>query len=150
MTSTSRKARCFYYQVGRLGNLLATYSRDPDYAFQAIPRTIPCASPTRWELWSRGCGLMPPSVCTTRFVSADILRPPLSNKDRLRWYCRAPVHERPTVIREASFHLTDIGTQLKPFIEQWMSSEENRRCPSCGTVAEAVPLLKRSKLHAKM
>ncbi|KAH9073053.1 3-hydroxyanthranilic acid dioxygenase [Lactarius deliciosus] len=62
---------------------------------------------------------------------------PKSAIDRLRWYCRAPGHEGPTVIREASFHVTDLGTQLKPFIEQWMSSEESRRCPSCGTVAEA-------------
>ncbi|KAN0131932.1 3-hydroxyanthranilic acid dioxygenase [Lactarius tabidus] len=57
--------------------------------------------------------------------------------DRLRWYCQAPEHDRPTVIREISFHLTDIGTQVKPLIEQWMSNEEGRRCPSCGTIAEA-------------
>jgi 3-hydroxyanthranilate 3,4-dioxygenase len=58
-------------------------------------------------------------------------------KDRLRWYCRAPEHETPTVIREASFHLTDLDTELKPAIEHWMTNEESRRCPACGTVAAA-------------
>lgn len=65
------------------------------------------------------------------------IHPPSPNEDRLRWYCQAPEHDRPTVIRETSFHLTDMGTQLKPFIEEWMSNEEGRRCPSCGTIAEA-------------
>ena len=72
--------------------------------------------------------------------------PPPFRIDRLRWYCRAPEHKEPTVIREASFHLTDIGTQLKPIIEQWMSSEESRRCLSCGTIAEAQPRNSHAKL----
>ncbi|KAH9989613.1 3-hydroxyanthranilic acid dioxygenase [Russula vinacea] len=62
---------------------------------------------------------------------------PESSIDRLRWYCRAPGHETPTVIREASFHLTDLDTELKPAIEHWMTNEESRRCPACGTVAAA-------------
>jgi 3-hydroxyanthranilate 3,4-dioxygenase len=57
--------------------------------------------------------------------------------DRLRWYCRAPVHEVPTIIREESFHVTDLGTQLKPLIERWMTDEESRRCRACGTIAAA-------------
>ncbi|KAI0280188.1 3-hydroxyanthranilic acid dioxygenase [Russula aff. rugulosa BPL654] len=58
--------------------------------------------------------------------------------DRLRWYCRAPgQHEAPTVIREESFHVTDLGKDLKPLIERWITDEESRRCPACGTVAAA-------------
>jgi len=56
--------------------------------------------------------------------------------DRLRWYCRAPTHETPTVIREVGLHVTDLGTQLKPHIERWMTNEESRRCPACGMIAE--------------
>ncbi|KAH9973738.1 3-hydroxyanthranilic acid dioxygenase [Lactifluus volemus] len=63
---------------------------------------------------------------------------PEASIDRLRWYCRAPErHETPTIIREESFHVTDLGTQLKPLIDHWMSDEEGRRCPVCGIVAEA-------------
>jgi 3-hydroxyanthranilate 3,4-dioxygenase len=86
-------------------------------------------------MWSE-----PPSVrlsgrgVTTRHPI--VFDPP--KKDRLRWYCRAPgQHETPTVIREESFHVTDLGTQLKPPIERWMTDEESRRCPACGTIAEA-------------
>ncbi|KAI0916090.1 3-hydroxyanthranilate 3,4-dioxygenase 2 [Taiwanofungus camphoratus] len=58
--------------------------------------------------------------------------------DRLRWYCKAPgMHEEPTVIREEAFHCSDLGTQLKPLIQNWMNNEAIRKCPECGTVAEA-------------
>ena len=59
-------------------------------------------------------------------------------QDRLRWYCRAPgQHETPTVVREESFHVTDLGKDLKPLIERWITDEECRRCPACGTIAAA-------------
>jgi 3-hydroxyanthranilate 3,4-dioxygenase len=66
----------------------------------------------------------------------DEMRNAQRQKDRLRWYCRAPGHETPTVIREDAFHVTDLGTQLKPLIERWMTDEDGRRCPACGTIAE--------------
>jgi len=37
--------------------------------------------------------------------------------DRLRWYCPSEIHKEPFVIREESFHCTDLGTQLKPLIQ---------------------------------
>ncbi|KAG8964289.1 3-hydroxyanthranilic acid dioxygenase [Tulasnella sp. 419] len=55
--------------------------------------------------------------------------------DRLRWYCRSSAHTKPTVIREESFHCTDLGTQLKPIIKRWIETEELRKCPECGEVA---------------
>jgi len=69
-------------------------------------------------------------------VVMERVRPP-SSLDRLRWYCKAPVHDKPTLIREEVFHVTDLGTQLKPFIDQWMQHTELRKCAECGNVAEA-------------
>ena len=57
--------------------------------------------------------------------------------DRLRWYCREPAHAAPTIIREDAFHVTDLGTQLKPLIERWIADPALRRCPACGVVAPA-------------
>ncbi len=57
--------------------------------------------------------------------------------DRLRWYCKSGAHEKPTIILEESFHVSDLGTQLKPLIRNWIENEDLRRCKECGTVAEA-------------
>jgi len=62
---------------------------------------------------------------------------PESAVDRLRWYCRSAAHTEPTIIREDAFHVTDLGTQLKPLIQAWMADENLRKCKECGTVAEA-------------
>ncbi|KAA1477917.1 3-hydroxyanthranilic acid dioxygenase [Dentipellis sp. KUC8613] len=57
--------------------------------------------------------------------------------DRLRWYCRAGAHPKPTIVREEAFHVTDLGTQLKPLIRAWQEDPERRRCAACGAVADA-------------
>ena len=57
--------------------------------------------------------------------------------DRLRWYCKSDVHRKPTIIREDSFHVTDLGTQLKPLIQNWMTNPDLRKCGECGITAEA-------------
>ncbi|EPS98166.1 hypothetical protein FOMPIDRAFT_1024745 [Fomitopsis schrenkii] len=63
---------------------------------------------------------------------------PADATDRLRWYCKAPgAHATPTVIREEAFHCSDLGTQLKPLIQNWMNDAAVRKCPACGAVAEA-------------
>lgn len=62
---------------------------------------------------------------------------PDASLDRLRWYCEKGNHEKPTVIREEVFHCTDLGTQLKPLINSWMTTEDLRRCGVCGAIADA-------------
>ncbi|KAH9902163.1 3-hydroxyanthranilic acid dioxygenase [Xylariomycetidae sp. FL2044] len=55
--------------------------------------------------------------------------------DRMRWYCQECEH----VVHEAAFHCTDLGTQIKGAIEQFMAAEEHRRCKNCGELANSVP-----------
>jgi hypothetical protein len=72
---------------------------------------------------------------------ADDLKPhPVLNKiifieDRLRWYCSDKSHEKPTIIREEAFHVTDLGSQLKPLIQNWIQNEQVRKCSVCGSTA---------------
>ncbi|KAF8218241.1 3-hydroxyanthranilic acid dioxygenase [Mycena galopus ATCC 62051] len=61
---------------------------------------------------------------------------PEGSLDRLRWYCRSSAHSEPTIIYEESFHVTDLGTQLKPVIQRWQGDEKIRTCGSCGSIAE--------------
>ncbi|ORY86267.1 3-hydroxyanthranilic acid dioxygenase [Protomyces lactucae-debilis] len=59
---------------------------------------------------------------------------PSDSVDKLRWYCDK--HSRPVLIAETNLgHVTNLGTQLKPAIEQWQQTESMRKCPDCGTVA---------------
>ncbi|KAJ6617524.1 3-hydroxyanthranilic acid dioxygenase [Mycena sp. CBHHK59/15] len=60
---------------------------------------------------------------------------PDASMDRLRWYCLSSTHTEPTVIYEEAFHVTDLGTQLKPVIERWQADDKLRTCPSCGSIA---------------
>ncbi|PVF96953.1 3-hydroxyanthranilic acid dioxygenase [Serendipita vermifera] len=62
---------------------------------------------------------------------------PENSQDRLRWYCRSGAHTEPTIIREEVFHVTDLGTQLKPLINNWIANTDLRKCPHCGEVAAA-------------
>ncbi|KAI8965306.1 3-hydroxyanthranilic acid dioxygenase [Daldinia sp. FL1419] len=60
---------------------------------------------------------------------------PQDTIDRMRWYCQ----ECGEVVHEAAFHCTDLGTQIKAAIEKFMSTEETRKCPKCGEIANSVP-----------
>nr|UQI50083.1 3-hydroxyanthranilic acid dioxygenase [Clitopilus passeckerianus] len=59
-----------------------------------------------------------------------------ADSDRLRWYCQSGEHKEPTIIYEESFHVTDLGTQLKLVIQRWMLNEDLRKCKACGKVAD--------------
>ncbi|KAJ7679100.1 3-hydroxyanthranilic acid dioxygenase [Mycena polygramma] len=61
---------------------------------------------------------------------------PEKSLDHLRWYCPSTVHKEPTIIYEETFHVTDLGTQLKPVIQRWQEDEKLRTCKSCGFVAD--------------
>ncbi|KAI1333277.1 3-hydroxyanthranilic acid dioxygenase [Xylariaceae sp. FL0255] len=62
---------------------------------------------------------------------------PADTIDRMRWYCQEDGCG--AIVHEAAFHCTDLGTQIKAAIEQFMSSEENRTCAKCGALANSVP-----------
>ena len=60
---------------------------------------------------------------------------PAESLDRLRWYCQN-CHE---LVHEASFHCTDLGTQLKAAVNQFKSDKEARKCKHCGTTCDVAP-----------
>ncbi|KAI2628966.1 3-hydroxyanthranilic acid dioxygenase [Xylaria nigripes] len=64
-------------------------------------------------------------------------RRPQDSIDRMRWYCQEG--DCGDVVHEAAFHCTDLGTQIKAAIEEFMKSEDNRTCGKCGTLANSTP-----------
>ncbi|TVY32904.1 3-hydroxyanthranilate 3,4-dioxygenase [Lachnellula subtilissima] len=60
---------------------------------------------------------------------------PEGSLDRLRWYCASCK----SVVDEAAFHCTDLGTQIKEAVNAFKGSEERRKCPKCGVLAESAP-----------
>ena len=50
--------------------------------------------------------------------------------DQLRWYCP----QCGALLHDASFHLVDLGVQLKPLLETFYASKELRTCKACGHV----------------
>ncbi|TFK66487.1 3-hydroxyanthranilic acid dioxygenase [Pluteus cervinus] len=77
----------------------------------------------------------PVRFANTVGIVVERVRPAAAN-DRLRWYCPSSVHSEPTIITESTFHVTDLGTQLKPIIEEWINNPDVRKCGSCGEVAD--------------
>lgn len=60
---------------------------------------------------------------------------PAKSQDRLRWYCQ----NCGEVVHEASFHCTDLGTQIKEAVNNFTSNREKRTCKHCGELADIVP-----------
>ncbi|KAH8657624.1 3-hydroxyanthranilate 3,4-dioxygenase-like protein [Tricladium varicosporioides] len=60
---------------------------------------------------------------------------PEGSIDRLRWYCT----NCQGIVDEASFHCTDLGSQIKEAVNEFKGSEERRKCRKCGTMAESAP-----------
>ncbi|MBP7148545.1 MAG: 3-hydroxyanthranilate 3,4-dioxygenase [Acidobacteria bacterium] len=52
--------------------------------------------------------------------------------DHLRWYCGSCGE----VLHDAAFHCEDLGTQLKPIIEEFYADESLRKCRRCGQVMQ--------------
>lgn len=63
---------------------------------------------------------------------------PAESIDRMRWYCQGE-GGCGEVVHEASFHCTDLGTQIKTAVEQFKGDEAARRCGKCGLVADSSP-----------
>lgn len=62
-------------------------------------------------------------------------RRPEGSMDRMRWYC----DKCGETVHEASFHCTDLGTQIKAAVEAFQASVEARTCRNCDALAEAAP-----------
>ena len=60
---------------------------------------------------------------------------PAGSVDTLRWYCQ----NCGEIAHEASFHCTDLGTQIKEAVEAFKSDDAKRTCKSCGVVVDVVP-----------
>ncbi|KAL9113452.1 MAG: hypothetical protein Q9227_002493 [Pyrenula ochraceoflavens] len=60
---------------------------------------------------------------------------PTDSLDTLRWYCK----NCNEIVHEASFHLKDLGTQIKEGVQAFERDENARTCKKCGTVAAARP-----------
>ena len=66
-------------------------------------------------------------------TATELSRAELCCTDALRWYCpKLESHpDGPHIVKESRFHCTDLGTQLKPVIDEWHRDEAGRKC-SCG------------------
>jgi 3-hydroxyanthranilate 3,4-dioxygenase len=56
----------------------------------------------------------------------------LAEKESLRWYCE----KCGSVLHDVTTVITDLGTQLKPIIENFFASEALRTCRKCGAVMQ--------------
>ena len=56
---------------------------------------------------------------------------PRDELDGFRWYCQ----RCGLVLHEASLHVSDLGTQLKPVLEAFDDDASLRTCRSCGAVS---------------
>ncbi|KAF2468214.1 3-hydroxyanthranilate 3,4-dioxygenase [Lindgomyces ingoldianus] len=60
---------------------------------------------------------------------------PEGSVDKLRWYCQ----ECNELVHEASFHCTDLGTQIKDAVDTFKADKEARTCKSCGALCDTAP-----------
>jgi len=56
---------------------------------------------------------------------------PAGEMDRFRWYCAACG----AVLHEAALHVSDLGKELKPVLEEFQGSTALRTCRKCGTLS---------------
>ncbi|MCJ1380361.1 3-hydroxyanthranilic acid dioxygenase [Xylographa soralifera] len=60
---------------------------------------------------------------------------PEDSMDKLRWYCQ----NCGKIVHEASFHCTDLGSQIKDAVNAFRDDHERRKCKNCGELADMVP-----------
>ncbi|KAJ4345535.1 3-hydroxyanthranilic acid dioxygenase [Didymosphaeria variabile] len=82
--------------------------------------------------------LLPPNTPHNPVRFADTVGIVLEQKrpngsiDRLRWYCQDCGDQ----VHEASFHCTDLGTQIKAAVEAFKADTEARTCKNCGALCD--------------
>lgn len=85
--------------------------------------------------------LLPPNIPHNPVRFADTIgivieQPrPAESKDRLRWYCQ----NDGTLVYEAAFHCTDLGTQIMEAVNDFKSDDLKRLCSKCGELAHTTP-----------
>ena len=60
---------------------------------------------------------------------------PDGSLDSLRWYCQ----NCGSKVHEASFHCTDLGSQIKEAVNSFKADEKARTCKSCGEICDTAP-----------
>lgn len=60
---------------------------------------------------------------------------PEDSVDRMRWYCR----KCSNIVHEASFHCSDLGSQIKEAVVAFEGNMEARTCNQCGEVNDSKP-----------
>ena len=107
------------------------------------PSTSPTSAPAYRDIPIREgeMFLLPPNTPHNPIRFADTVgivleQPrPEGSLDTLRWYCQ----ECGKVVHEASFHCTDLGTQIKEAVDGFKGDERLRTCKACGTLTDVVP-----------
>lgn len=60
---------------------------------------------------------------------------PKESSDTLRWYCDGCKE----IVNEATFHCTNLGTQVKAAVLAFDADERRRTCGNCGKLASSKP-----------
>jgi 3-hydroxyanthranilate 3,4-dioxygenase len=60
---------------------------------------------------------------------------PEDSVDTLRWYCQNCGDK----VHEASFYMTDLGTQIKEAVNEFKENEAARTCKKCGELCDVAP-----------
>jgi 3-hydroxyanthranilate 3,4-dioxygenase len=60
---------------------------------------------------------------------------PADSIDQMRWYCKNCAN----IVHEASFHCSDLGSQIKEAVQAFEKDMDARTCKECGTVNDSKP-----------
>ncbi|RMZ90905.1 hypothetical protein DV736_g1855, partial [Chaetothyriales sp. CBS 134916] len=60
---------------------------------------------------------------------------PAQSIDRMRWYCK----NCRSILHEAAFHCSDLGTQIKEAVVAFEKDMDARTCKECGAVNDSKP-----------
>ncbi len=112
-----------YYQVE--GDIVLRVLED------GRPREIPIKQGDLFLL-PAGIPHSPQRPANTVGLVVERRRPEQAN-DHLHWHCPGCG----AVLHDAELHVTDLGKQLKPILEDFFANERLRTCKQCGTVLPA-------------